>query len=115
MGQPISTTAPKNTAQAALAADSVISAIPAVLMGLTVNNTKASAQFVQLHDAVSAPANGAVPVWCGTLAASTDKTIDFGIYGMNFNTGIYVCNSSTSATKTLGSADCQFFGRVNVA
>jgi hypothetical protein len=114
MGTPISTTPPKNTAQAALANGAVISAIPAVLLGLTVNNTKASAQFIQLHDAVSAPADTSVPVWCGTLTASTDKPIDFGIYGMNFAVGIYVCNSSTSATKTIGSADCQFFGRINV-
>jgi hypothetical protein len=114
MGQPISTTPPKNTAQAALANSAVISAIPAVLVGLVVNNTKASAQFIQLHDAVSAPADTAVPLLCLTIAASSDRVIDLGIYGINFATGVYVCNSSTSATKTIGSADCQFFGRINV-
>lgn len=111
MTTPISTLQLHNTAQAALAKESQVTTVPEVLYGLTVNNTKASAQFIQLHDSATVPADNAVPVMCITIAASTDRVIDFGIYGMNFLAGIYVCNSSTSATKTIGSADCQFFAR----
>ncbi len=112
MTTPISTIAPNNETQAALAASFQISVVPDVLIGIAGYNSKASAQFIQLHDSATAPADTAVPKFNITVAASSNFSIDFGIYGMDFQNGIYACNSSTAPTKTIGSADCQFFARL---
>jgi hypothetical protein len=80
----------------------------AYLTSITITNTNAAAQFVQLHDAVAVPADGAVPVVTFTAAASSDKFVTYSLPGRYFLTGIVVCNSSTAATKTIGAADCFF-------
>jgi hypothetical protein len=68
-------------------------------------NSKASTQFIQIHDAASLPANGAVPEEVIAVGASSNFSITFPP-GKSFGVGIVVCNSSTGATKTIGSADC---------
>lgn len=103
--------APTNSTQAAAATSKVIKATPGTLYNLSGYNAKGSAQFIQLHDATSLPADTAVPVYSFTVATVGNFNIDFGTYGMAFATGIVVCNSSTVATKTIGSADCSFFAR----
>lgn len=79
------------------------------LIGLSVLSTKASAQFIQVFDLAVLPADGAVPngpVY--TVAASSNLGLYFGPAGRWFGAGIVICNSSTSGTKTIGSADCWF-------
>ena len=105
-----SSNAPTNSTQAALATSKVIKAAAGTLYGLSGYNSGA-AQFIQLHDASALPADSAVPVVNIAVAATSNFSIDFGIYGMSFATGIVACNSSTAATKTIGAADCQFFAR----
>lgn len=112
MSTPITAAAPKNVGVAALSAGAQLAAVPVVLYGLTINNTNAAAQFVQIHDSASAAAEGAVPALCFKAPAADEQVLDFGVYGMAFTNGVYVCNSSTSATKTIGAADCQFFARL---
>lgn len=101
----------KSVAQAALAASLQASTTPAKVYGISGYNSKASAQFIQLHDA-SAPADAAVPVFNMTVGASSNFSIDFGFHGMDFQTAVFICNSSTAPTKTVGSGDCQFFLRL---
>jgi hypothetical protein len=78
------------------------------LISLVGYNGKTSAQFIQVHDFASLPANAAVPVYSFTVPASSNFSLDIPIIGAPFTTGIVVCNSSTQATKTIGSADCWF-------
>lgn len=97
-----------NSDSVAYVASQVIKAGPGMLYRLVGYNSKASAQFIQLHDAAALPADTAVPKEVITVAATSNFAIDLGVYGRKFSTGIVVCNSSTGPTKTLGSADCFF-------
>lgn len=107
-GPNVSAVAPDNYPSAALEASHVVKATAGVVFGFTVANTKASAQFIQFHDATSLPADTAIPATVFTVPASSSLAVDFGMRGMRFDHGIVICNSSTSATKTIGSADCFF-------
>lgn len=71
-------------------------AASAIFLGLIVHNSKASAQFIQVHDANSAPADTAVPKEILYVPANTTVAIDVAD---SYSNGIYVCNSSTGPTK----------------
>lgn len=81
---------------------------PGVLFGLSVYNSNAATQFIQLHDAATIPADGAVPVFFFPVATASAFLASWSPPGRWFRTGIVVCNSSTGPTKTVGSADCFF-------
>lgn len=95
-------------ASTALAASLIIKDTPGTLFSLSVYNDKGSAQYIQLHDSATVPADTAVPVFVFQVATKTTQVINLADLGMSFATGIVVCNSSTAATKTIGSADCWF-------
>ena len=105
----------KTVPQAALAASVVALAAPCIVYGISGYNSNAAAQFIQLHDSATLPANAAVPAFNMTVAATANFSIDFGVYGMPFLLGAVACNSSTAPTKTIGAADCQFFLRLTPA
>ena len=88
-------------------ASRVVKTGPGILYGFTVYNSKSSAQFVQLFDAGTLPADGAIPVWTATVAATSNLGVNW-LPGRTFTTGIILCNSSTGPTKTIGAADCFF-------
>lgn len=102
----------QNKTTTAYAASLIIADRESTLYGLSGYNSKASAQFIQLHDSATLPADTAIPVMVLSVAASSNFSIDFGIHGRPFNNGIVVCNSSTGPTKTIGSADCFFDAQV---
>lgn len=78
------------------------------LYGFAGTNTKASAQFILAFDANAIPSAGAVPVFVLTAAASSDFWVSWTPAWRNFSEGVVLCNSSTSSTLTIGSADCWF-------
>ena len=75
------------------------------LLQLSVYNDKATAQYIQLHDVAAAPNDGAVPFFIFEIAPKTLASI----VAKSFTLGLYVCNSSTAATKTIGGNDCWFY------
>jgi len=89
-----------------LATSGVVKASPGTLYGIVGINDSATAQYIQLHDATAVPADTAIPVVVITVPTKSNFSIDFGMYGMAFATGICWSNSSTLATKTIGAADC---------
>lgn len=98
-----------------LEASHVLKASAGQLVQLSVFNSKASAQFILILNSATLTADGAVTLLYPPIpiAAATLLVLDFPA-PVVASTGIVVCNSSTgSFTKTIGSADCIFYGQIN--
>jgi len=95
-------------ASTAYEASHILKATPGTLISLVGYNSKTSAQFIQVHNLATLPAEAAVPSYVFTVPASSNFSLDIPISGAPFTAGIVVCNSSTGPTKTLGSNDCFF-------
>lgn len=104
-----STNLPTRAVSTALEASRVVKASAGTLYRITGYNSKTSAQFIQVFNNSSLPADGAgTLIFTFRVAASSNFSLDFGTLGEAFSVGIVVCNSSTAASKTIGSADCFF-------
>lgn len=94
-----------NVTTTAYATNLVVKASAGRLMGLQGYSSKATAQFILIHDVAALPADGQVPKIIIPVAATSPFSIDFGRFGRQFANGVVVCCSTTGPTKTIGSAD----------
>tara|TARA_Y100000310_G_scaffold140332_2_gene139715 strand:+ start:11448 stop:13253 length:1806 start_codon:yes stop_codon:yes gene_type:complete len=98
---------PSNINTSAAATSLVIKASAGTIYEIRGHNDNAAAQYIQVHDASSLPADTAVPEDSFIVAANSNFSISYP-QGKSCATGIVVTNSSTLATKTIGGADCWF-------
>ena len=96
----------------AAATSLVVKAAAGTLYELRFTNTKATSQFIQIHNTAALPADGAIPIESITVPGTTSGSVTFP-QALTMGTGITVCNSSTLATKTIGAADCFFAADYN--
>lgn len=89
-----------NATTTALAASLVAKGSAGTLRGFQGYSTADG--FIQVHNASTLPADGAVPLIVIPVAADAPFSLDLGRLGRSFSTGIVICNSSTGPTKTIG-------------
>lgn len=93
---------------AALEASHIIKASPGTFYGVIGYNSKVTAQFVQIFNSATVPVDTTVPIYTIAVAAQSNFSLDLSTFGDFFSAGIVITNSSTAASKTIGSADCFF-------
>ena len=101
---------PKNLSYSdsvAYVASVVVKATPGTVFRISGYNSGA-AQFVQLHNTATLPADAAIPAIVFAVAATSNFDYDLSDTGRYCGTGIVISNSSTAPTKTIGAADIFF-------
>lgn len=105
---PLARSAPVNSSSIIYENSRFVKGSAGTLYGFSGYNSKGSGQFIQLFDSANLPADTAVPKFVLTVGTVANFSADFGVYGMAFSYGLWIANSSTGPTKTIGSADCFF-------
>jgi hypothetical protein len=85
----------------------IIKTGPGILYGFTAYSSNAAAQFIQIFDAATLPAAGAIPAVLLSVAASSTLGVNW-LPGRAFLVGIVIANSTTGPTRTAGAADTWF-------
>lgn len=93
-------TAPTNATSAALVNTAVVKASAGTVYGIS--GYADAAGFVTIHNKASAPANTDVPVLAIPVESGKAWSVDFGLRGRAFSTGISLGFSSTGPTFTSG-------------
>lgn len=99
---------PLNANSTALARSQRVKSGAGTLFGFTVTNTNVSGQWILWMDAQNLPADGIAPKGQLWVPGSATRAVYWGEHGRRFLQGIWLCNSSSPSSKTIGSADCWF-------
>lgn len=91
----------------ALEASAVIKAAPGVLYSISGYNNKPTNQYIQVFNSTTVPADTAVPIIKFEVKGRDNFFYEPSV-GRKFTSGVAISNSSTLATKTIGSANCLF-------
>ncbi len=86
----------------------IIKAAPGTLLQLSGYNS-GGAQFIQLHDSATLPADTAVPKRLISVAATSTFSFLLPVTGLTFSKGIVVAASSTGPTLTLDASNDVWF------
>jgi hypothetical protein len=78
--------------------DMVLGAVPVKIINFKVKNLTGTAGFVQIHDAIALPNNGAVPLWVLDLPANGFCGDDIPL---DCFTGAVMAISTTASTLTI--------------
>jgi hypothetical protein len=108
MGGLIMVYIPKNITTTVYSSSLLVKQTSGILYSILGYNSGLSDQFIQVHDINYIPNDGAIPSVIFRVPPQSNFSFDLGESGRGFANGIVICNSSTSTTKTLGSADCWF-------
>jgi hypothetical protein len=88
--------------------DLLAKSVSGVLLGFYGSN-KGSDQYVMLFDRATAASNGDSPSIHPIFISGADNFfMEVPFRGMSFSNGLYIANSTTDTTLTIGSADCWF-------
>lgn len=68
-----------------------------------------SPRYLQLHNAIATPSNGAVPEFRAFVAAGQSAVIDLGVFGYLFSTGCTAVLSLSPGTLTLPASSEGYF------
>ena len=93
----------------ALEASAVIKASAGNLFSITFTNSNAAIRYLQVFNSTTVPADTAVPTLTFPVQPGSTLAFDTGKFADRYTTGIAICNSTTLASKTLGSADSLFY------
>ena len=97
----------------AIAAQVVATHPVAVLkLEVTLNSSATAGLYCQVHDAIAAPANGAVPLKSWPAGECAFKEFEMG--HLQLTQGLYICLSTTAATKTLAAGGSDLMDALNV-
>jgi hypothetical protein len=105
-------TSATSVSSTALETGHVLKASAGVLHGFSGYNSRTSQQFIQVFNSTTVPADATVPIIVMLVPPQSNFYWDSVKFGVPFSTGISISNSSTVATKTIGSADCFFFAQI---
>lgn len=89
-------------------ASKIVTTSPCFVLQAIMSNGNAATRFIQGFDSTTLPADGVVPYINFTVVGATTNPGYGALLYRYFSTGLVVCNSSTGATKTIGSADSLF-------
>lgn len=98
---------PRNATSTGGESGRLVKAGAGTLYGFSGYSSRASGQFIQVHDAASLDtlAAGSRAVVVVAVTAASNFSYDAGLHGRRFLKGIVIVNSTTAAGYTAGGAD----------
>lgn len=100
----------QNSTSLAYEASRLVKSTAGVAYGVSGYSSLGASQWIQMFNwgAGTIPPNGTIPVVTIVVPTVANFSIDFGYWGRMFPAGIWIANSTTGPTLTVGAADTFF-------